>query len=334
MIQDRVAAVAHGVVWFNIRPYNRDNIVRGQFLQDLHASIHTVPQDSLMTLPLVFDSRHEGHGQREYALILDALKNESWFDTNRCFWVNNVFGDEDSHVISIPWQMTNHTNFFNFVKEIDRDWSTLVREKKFVCLMRRQSPSRTQLAIQIIKRFNADDYVLSCSSMIFQQQFDYANNVRFPILIDGRVDQNKQHQLNVPAVFDCLINAVVETSNQRDAEQHAVWNSLFITEKTFKAFAWRQLPIWFAVPGTVQKIRSVGFDVFDDVFDNHCYDTIQDQDQRFQKVFEILDQALKLDYDIAKFIPRFQHNYQVLDNLDHNPMRSDQYIAKIICSRI
>jgi hypothetical protein len=226
--------------------------------------------------------------------------------------------------------MTNHSRFLDFVKTIDRDWQTENRLQKFVCLMRRQSPSRTKLAIDIIKRFDKDQYVLTCSSMALWETFDRENNIKFPILLDGRVSQMQQHSLDHPAVFDCLINAVVETSNQIDAETLAVWNSVFITEKTFKAFAWHQIPIWFAVPGTVDQIRSAGFDVFDDLLFDHDYDKIQDQTLRFETVLSYIDHVLKTPLDVRTLVPRFISNFNRLNQLDHDPLRNDDYLAEMI----
>ena len=322
--------IADNIVWINARPYNRDNIRRGQFLSKVQEAVQNLDQKLLNSLPVVLDTRHEGQGQREYEMMIAELTNEPWFDVNRCFWVNNVFVDDQPRVISVPWQMTNHSNYLSFIKEIERDWNTLERKHKFVCLMRRQSPSRTQLAVEIIKKFAPEQYVLTCSSMAFWETFDYENNIKFPILLDGRVDTFQQHGLNHPDVFDCLINAVVETSNQTDAETLALWDSIFITEKTFKAFAWRQIPIWFAVPGTVDKIRTAGFDVFDDLFHNHDYDTIQNQAERFTTVLNYINEIMHQSLDIKTLIPRFQNNFDVLNRLDHNPNRSDQYIAKLI----
>jgi hypothetical protein len=81
---------------------------------------------------------------------------------------------------------------------------------------------------------------------------------------------------------------VVESSSQSDP---GIWRSIFLTEKTFKAFGLRQIPIWFAVPGFVAEVRKLGFDMFDDIVD-HSYDHIVNEDQRFMQVF---DQINKLN---------------------------------------
>jgi len=46
---------------------------------------------------------------------------------------------------------------------------------------------------------------------------------------------------------------------------------------------YRQIPIFWAVPGTVQLLRDMGFDVYDDIID-HSYDTIQDPNVRLNTV--------------------------------------------------
>ena len=108
-----------------------------------------------------------------------------------------------------------------------------------------------------------------------------------------------------------------ETSNQTDDFS---WRTRFLTEKTFKAFALRQIPIWVAVPGLVEEVRKLGFDLFEDIVD-HSYDQIQDPDQRRQKIVETvidLDQRYSFD-DCVKMKqqlqPRFEHNCKLLSHL-------------------
>lgn len=47
-----------------------------------------------------------------------------------------------------------------------------------------------------------------------------------------------------------------------------------LTEKTVKAYAFKQLPIWFAPQYFVKYQRDLGFDVFDDIIDHYSYDKI------------------------------------------------------------
>jgi hypothetical protein len=81
-----------------------------------------------------------------------------------------------------------------------------------------------------------------------------------------------------------------------------------------------QVPVWFAVPGLVQQVRALGFDMFDDIVD-HSYDSIQDQNLRIQTVINTvsaLDQQYTIDHcQQLRFSlwHRLQANYNLLSTL-------------------
>jgi hypothetical protein len=104
----------------------------------------------------------------------------------------------------------------------------------------------------------------------------------FPMIIDRPMaDQVFQHRIDHDFFYRAPVNLVVESSSQTDPN---TCRSIFITEKSFKALAWHQCPLWYAVPGLVGEVRKLGFDVFDDLFDNHAYDAIQDPWVRMTQV--------------------------------------------------
>ena len=72
--------------------------------------------------------------------------------------------------------------------------------------------------------------------------------------------------------------------------------------------AWYQFPIWYAVPGLVDQVRHMGFDVFDDVFDNHKYDEIQDPWVRMTQVVMLARQVCNLDLTALR-----KHHWQRLE---------------------
>jgi hypothetical protein len=107
---------------------------------------------------------------------------------------------------------------------------------------------------------------------------------------------------------------------EEDETDEFSWRSQFLTEKTFKAFAFRQVPIWFAVPGLVSQVRDLGFDIFDDIVD-HSYDQIQNPDQRRSCVVQTvkdldnrysLEQCKQLKEQLQ---PRFEANGKLLSQL-------------------
>jgi hypothetical protein len=87
-----------------------------------------------------------------------------------------------------------------------------------------------------------------------------------------------------------------------------------VTEKTFKCFAWHQVPIWWTMPGLVADVRSLGFDVFDDIMQDHCYDEIQDPDRRITAMLDTLDQAISKIHNVGIM----QFHEQVFSRLQKN----------------
>lgn len=69
----------------------------------------------------------------------------------------------------------------------------------------------------------------------------------------------------------------------------------FISEKSIKPFLTEQLAIFVAGPGTVEKLRSLGLDVFDDIID-HGYDREPDHVLRLEKIFRLIAQLSKQDW--------------------------------------
>lgn len=88
-----------------------------------------------------------------------------------------------------------------------------------------------------------------------------------------------------PAYADSYINLVTETT---------VSGKVFISEKTWKPIASGQLFLILGNPGTIDHLRSVGIDCFDDIID-HSYDAVKDPRERISKIKQSLDKLLRED---------------------------------------
>jgi len=189
----------------------------------------------------------------------------------------------DYHAVCLPATIISHDNWLELLQQIPYNSSV---EKKFLCLMRRASHSRHN-----IKEMLLDAKVDVRLSYGVQRGIGQNS-----IVIDGSTDRKtgiSEHDQRNPLFHSCLFNLVVESGCQIDQN---TWKSLFITEKTFKSFGLRQIPIWFAIPGIVNEVRKLGFDLFEDIV-NHNYDNIQEENLRFQTVVEQvtqLDQTLTI----------------------------------------
>lgn len=117
----------------------------------------------------------------------------------------------------------------------------------------------------------------------------------------------------VPATIwqDSFISIVAETLFDR--------HIIFPTEKTWKVFDKYHFPIFVSCPGFVAHIRSLGFDVFDDLFD-HSYDDIEDDDKRLQAVFKEIDTWAVQELDVIGNVKsslrrRLEYNKAMLNHL-------------------
>ena len=97
----------------------------------------------------------------------------------------------------------------------------------------------------------------------------------------------KTDSIDNPAYQDSYINYVTETS--------ILDGTVMTTEKTWKPIMAGQPAIWLGNPGTVNFLRSVGFDMFDDVLDNHQYDNETNLNKRIDMIHTILDNIMSTD---------------------------------------
>lgn len=305
--------------WVNLRHYSRQDLRDWKLQTDVLVQFHNDPElrSTVESKIILFDSLYEGHGRSDFEL---ARRHSPWHDSDRCRWIGNVFDDTplaDSALVT--GHMINHCGFLDHVRSLDINWDRQSRESMLVCLMRRPSLTRHQVCKHILKNYQTFEPVLSYGSLLDYQYFDDDLKCNMPILLDGvHAQGNDYHLLNDPRVFGSLINVVAETSDQLNGDGTFGYDTLFVTEKTFKAFAWHQIPVWIAVPGLVSCIRLMGFDVFDDLVD-HRYDQIQDYRQRLSAALAALDNLIARvnQYGIQELhqtlLPRFKQNDVVLN---------------------
>ena len=89
--------------------------------------------------------------------------------------------------------------------------------------------------------------------------------------------ERPQHDVDF-ACENAYVNIVTETSVHHG----------FISEKTTKPIRAAQFFVVIAAPGTIQQLRSWGFDTFDDVFENHAYDRVETSRERMRMAFDLV----------------------------------------------
>jgi hypothetical protein len=319
------------VIWFrgsNLVYYDAYHF-GGKILADPHSVDQQIKQDlidsqlnleSVAGKKLVVSFIGEGHCPQ---IIDNLLAHLTLWPIVDMLVVFNVCTD----VSSLPYRaiayndfMINHAGWLDHIKSVD---PLLQVDHKFLCLMRRPSPSRARLAHKLLTSVHSlklsfgSMFGSGTESVMLNDYISMIPGYKLPILLDGVVQRGpdcREHNQTNTIFRNCLFNVVVETGSQTDP---GAWRSQFVTEKTFKAFGLRQIPIWMAVPSLVSHVKAMGFDLFEDIID-HSYDNIIDEDQRQQKVVEQiiqLDQLYSLDKCQqlrTQLEQRLDNNYQLL----------------------
>ena len=269
--------------------------------------------DSFKNATVVLDFRCEGQDAVLIKNLIEFLRSVETKQVAAIFNAKVDVSKLDYPAVSIVDYMVNHGEWFTKLQQHDLIWET---DCDFLCLMRRPSASRAQLGSKLLQQFRS--VRMSFGSMYKLHQLKQYQplfpDTALPITLDGHIDNisDLQRDVSNPLFRKCAVNIVVESSAQNEPN---VWNSVFVSEKTFKAFGMLQIPVWWAVPGVVDCVRNMGYDVFDDIID-HSYDQQEDQTIRLGLVIE---QLKKLEiYNLAELRqtlrPRLAANWQRLDN--------------------
>lgn len=265
---------------------------------------------------LLVDFRSEGQCEKSADLFIRHLQSLGFRSVSVAF---NAVVDVDSLPYRASCSPAYHSNTYSFIHEPDEINIEHI-DAKFLCLMRRPSWTRARIAAALSTmpsvRYSFGSGELQSALTEYQQLLP---EITLPVLIDGPIRGETTHLMYKVAdakFHHAVFNLVAESSEQSGV----AWKSIFITEKTFKAFYLKQIPLWFAVPGMVAAVKSLGFDCFDDIID-HSYDTVQDE---FQRHTAVIDQVKRLDdlYSLEQcrqlrrdFESRLQSNQKLIETL-------------------
>lgn len=325
--------IAPGVIRYTCGLYSRKDLQNAQNTVARDLATNNLSIDDLKNNILLLDFLAEGHDDKVIQPLIDYLATIAGIDKIRVLFTAAI------EVSKLPYRARSFVTHFTtwdgrFVN--DGNQETVQLETKFLCLARRPSWARARFLSQLLNE--VPDIRASFGSGFYDpsmidQYKSYFPNHSLPIMLSDS-DARSPNYFLASAIFQtCLFNIIVETSNQNDTSG---WNSIFLTEKTFKCFDLYQLPIWFAVPGTVAQVRQLGFDLFDDIID-HGYDDIIDEAERINS---IITQVKNLDnkFSLADcqnlrntMYPRLKANLAVLDGLTANyTQTNDQLINELL----
>lgn len=292
--------------WYDCLHYHPDKDIAEMFAKDCADA--GIDADAVTGQNLVVAFLAEGHDHSVAGKLIQWLQ-ETLHPQDLKVLYNTINPD------TLPyWHQDRPLHLANFMNFLDQVLETTAVDVKFLCLIRRASASRARLASGLHQMPSVRMSFGSMAPVGPLPEFQSMFSVPLPIMLDGPVSYDQQHSHSDPKFYTCLFNIVAESSSQTDP---GIWRSIFITEKTYKAFGFRQIPIWSAVPGFVAQVRKLGFDVFDDIVD-HSYDTVQDECQRIDLVIKEV-KRLDSEYKLQdcqqlrqQLWPRLQANFALL----------------------
>jgi len=107
------------------------------------------------------------------------------------------------------------------------------------------------------------------------------------------------HNWDHPAFTDYYLNIITESGP----------GSAFFSEKTFKPLAAGQLFLIVSGANSINGLRYLGFETFDNEFNNHAYDNKDTYIQRVDQLLDLLDEKYNQLEDIyLRNIKEIQHN--------------------------
>lgn len=280
-------------IWYNIwikhefdHMYSRQvkKYWRQLFLEDLKAADLTI--EKLKQYCIIVNPNWEGHNANDIEPFRQML-SELGFPMQQFGVLFSCYEDTDSlsYLAECNTERLIYiAHWYAILKKQNIQWRDLVMDRKLVVLMRRASESRCTIAKKILDTFNPLDIRITLGTFpktIPDKWRELVSPYPYPMYVeDDRSGEQEQYNPEHDLFYTCPTQLVVETSHETD---RLAWRNIFVTEKSYKAFAWHQFPIWYAVPGLVGKLREAGFDLFDDIID-HSYDKETDPETRMEKV--------------------------------------------------
>lgn len=156
----------------------------------------------------------------------------------------------------------------------------------------------------------------------FLNDFIYSFVARGITLPEDLIDNNDVFQRNFnPKWYDSTYFSLV-------SETLVESNTMFVTEKTFKPFAYSHPLLVFGIPGTLTFLQNIGFETYSNLFDE-SYDNKINIIDRLNCIYDNIKNFIKVPYDKLT-LQKIEHN----KNLFYNKQIIEQQIIKEIIEPI
>ena len=237
----------------------------------------------------------------------------------------------------------------NSLNKYDIDYGTFeinTKPKKFLCFNKLPREQRIRLMERMLEKRYTDlgyysfEFSDSGDLSAFIDRLDpitfsniRANKQMFPLRLN--INENRKNPTDIipddlqyfknsyfSIVNETLYYGYASSSSRPLFHQlNAEYSSVFISEKTFKCLAVKHPFIIFGRPGTIKGLLQMGFKTFSPFFDE-SYDDIEDDDARFDAIFNEITRLVNLSDDewlniLRNIEPIVEHNYHSFFNRTH-----------------
>lgn len=238
---------------------------------------------------VIFDAHTEAPSFGNLRALAERIRSRFGIGFQRMVLWGGGDGGKDC-----PIRVARNLNAFSLVTNVSllQVWPRVTQH--FSMLARMPKLHRIIAAVDIIERGLDSFGTVTCGSAgpDHHDPTFYHNVVprhlvnKFPLLIDGIVPAYKQHDVMlIPQVQGSFCQLIPETSYEF---LYPGWSTIFPTEKSEKCFLMGHVPIFIAPAGQVKYLRSMGFDMMDDIID-HGYDTEDDHLYRIRMAVDQLE---------------------------------------------
>lgn len=265
---------------------------------------------------------HEGDNPRTIKRRLDALVKQHDLPAD-CY----IFVSSNSAADQIPGFVTFHDfELWYYQRNLVAPAMPIhsqPREREFTCLSRLHKWWRATAMADLHRSGILDNsYWSYCEAahgadtdcpievdLIARLRYDRSKFLeQAPYVCDELADSDRNNHAVMVSKYYANAWCQIVLESQFDVDQSG---GAFLTEKTFKPIKHGQLFFVAGGAGSLQVLRDLGYQVFDDILDN-SYDTVTNHTQRWQRLHESIAAArprLSELFEAAR--PQLEHNQRL-----------------------
>lgn len=251
--------------------------------------------------------------------LLEYFGNDS-----RTFYILTV-GYENRKILDNVYELSWPAFYFTRPRDHDLEFNLADRTYGFSCLNNNAPFHRLVLGCALWKSNLLKDMIFTQNFLerpigyyeLLMKDIDGMDGYLsiLPLSWDREIHRNfaDDHTIKHPAYIDTYCNIATETEMQEFVFEGPTINLPTITEKSYKPFRSRQIPIWLAARGHCEYLKSLGFETMEDILPSG-YDDFG----LFDKVDAIVQTVAKGRLYAEEFyhahLREIEHNYGLVQS--------------------